>query len=198
MSDDALADRRRASEDDYFRKRDNALIEEMRKRADSDAARQRLSQRVGVTDEGVLRTLQTLGFSEETVPLLYLVPLVHVAWIDGTVSPRAAEYIIAAARGDGIDDRSVADHLLREWLRSKPSDGFFPDALDAIRSVLQQQASVERRRYIQTLLQHCATVAAASGGILGFGKVSHREREALDHIRRVLEQAPDHSEHRTA
>jgi hypothetical protein len=89
MSDDALADRRRASEDDYFRQRDNALIEAMRQQAATDATRERLSQRVGVTDDRVLRTLEALGLSEETVPLLHILPLVHVAWIDGTVSARA-------------------------------------------------------------------------------------------------------------
>jgi hypothetical protein len=34
MNDDALADRRRPSEDDYFRKHDNQLIEEARQRAE--------------------------------------------------------------------------------------------------------------------------------------------------------------------
>jgi hypothetical protein len=36
--------------------------------------------------------------------------------------------------------------------------------------------ATERGRYVQTLLEHCTTVAAASGGVLGFGKVSIRER----------------------
>ena len=92
MSDDALADRR-ASEDEYFRKRDSQLVEEMRRRAARDSARQRMSQRVGVADEDVLRTLEAFGFSEETVLLLHVVPLVHVVWIDGTVSPRASNHI---------------------------------------------------------------------------------------------------------
>lgn len=198
MSDDALADRRRASEEDYFRKRDNELIEQMRKRADSDAAPQRLSARVGVSDEDVLQNLETLGFSEETVSLLHILPLVYVAWIDGTASPRAADHIIAVAREHGIEAGSVADRQLAEWLGSKPPDALFLEALDAIKSVLQHRSSTERRGYIQKILEHCTTVAAASGGVLGFGKVSNRERDALDHVRRVLEHEPDRKEHGTA
>jgi hypothetical protein len=152
----------------------------------------------GVAEEGVLRALEALGLSDETVSLLHIVPLVHVAWIDGTVSARAADHIIVVARERKIEDKSEAYRLLAEWLGSEPSEALFPDALEAIGIVLQQQTSVERRRYVQTLLQHSATVAAASGGILGFAKVSNREREALDHIRRVLEHAPDHKEDRTA
>ena len=56
MNDDALADRRRPSEDDYFRKHDDQLIEEARQRAERDAARQRMSERVGTAANALLRT----------------------------------------------------------------------------------------------------------------------------------------------
>jgi hypothetical protein len=56
MNDDALADRRRSSDDDYFRKHDNQLIEEARQRAERDAARQRMSERVGTAANALLRT----------------------------------------------------------------------------------------------------------------------------------------------
>jgi hypothetical protein len=96
-------------------------------------------------------------------PCFHIVPLVHVAWIDGTVSARAADHIIAVAREHGIDDKSAGDRLLAESLGSKPSAALFPDALDAISMVLQQQTSVDRRRYIHMLLERCTIVAAASG-----------------------------------
>ena len=190
MNDDALADRRRASEDDYFRKRDNQLIEEARQRAERDAARRRMSERVGTADDAILRNLEALGLSEETVPLIHVVPLVHMAWSEGTVSPRVPQHIIEVAREHGIEESSEADRYLGDWLRNKPPVALFDGALLAIRTVLEQTTATERDRYTQKLLERCTAIAAASGGMLGLGKISGSERDVLDHIRDALEQTP--------
>jgi hypothetical protein len=170
MNDDALADRRRASEDDYFRKRDNQLIEEARRRAKRDAARQRMSERVGTADDALLRNLEALGLSEETVPLIHVVPLVHIAWSEGTVSPRVPQRIIEVAREHGIKESSEADRHLGDWLRNKPPVALFDGALLAIRTVLQQTTATERDRYTQKLLERCTAIAAASGGCSGLAR----------------------------
>jgi len=90
MSDEGLSDRRRASEEEYFRKRDQQLVEELRSQAEREAARARLSQQVGVADSEVLQHLETLGFTDQTVSLLPMVPLVHVGWADGSMARSAA------------------------------------------------------------------------------------------------------------
>jgi hypothetical protein len=191
MNDDALLLRRRASEEDYFRKRDNQLIEQLRIRAEREAERRRMSELLGVADENLLRTLEELGFSGDTVSLLYLVPLVHVAWIDGMVSPSASNHIIEAAREQGIAEGSGADRRLNEWLGSRLPPRFCSEALHALSAVLQQRPPTERRRSIHNLIERCVAVAAASGGILGFRNISKRERNVLDHIGRALEQTSD-------
>ena len=188
MDDDALAGRRRASEEDYFRKRDNQLIEQLRIRAEHETERQRMSEFLGVADQNLLRTLEGLGFSGETVPLLHIVPLVHIAWIDGMVSTSASNHIIDAAREHGIEEGSAADRRLSEWLGNRLSPGFCNEALHALSAVLRQRPATERRRCVQNLIEHCVAVAAASGGILGFWNISKRERNVLDHIGHALEQ----------
>ena len=190
MSEDALSDRRRASEEEYFRKRDQQLMERLRKRAEGATARDRLSQRVGVADEELLQRLESLGFSDETVSLLHIVPLVHVAWADGGVSPSASRRVMDASREHGIEEQSEAGRQLREWLERRPSDALFDAALQAIRTVLQQQSVTDRDRYTRTVLEQCTDVAAAAGGVFGFGKISSRERAILDRIRHVLEYPP--------
>ena len=187
MSEDTFSDRRRASEEEYFRRRDRQLVEQSRERAERDAARERLSQRVGVVDDEFVRRLEALGFSDETVPLLHVVPLVHIAWVDGVVSPSALQLIMHASQEHGIEEPSEAGRELKAWLESRPSDAFFDGALHAIRTVLQQQSAGERERYVRHLLEQCTGVAAASGGVLGFGKISRGERNILDRIRRELE-----------
>ena len=198
MNDDALADRRRTSEDDYFRRRDNLRIEDARRKAAGDAARQRMSERVGTADDALLRSLEALGLSEETVNLIHVVPLVHMAWSEGTVSRGVPERIIEVAREHGIAESSAADRQLGDWLRNKPPVALFDGALLAICAVLQQTTATERARYARNLLDRCTVIAAASGGVLGFGKISRSEREVLDHIREVLERTSRIGDHVTS
>ena len=189
MSDDGPSDRRRASEEEYFRKRDQQLVEHLRSQAEREAARGRLSQRVGVADDEVLQHLETLGFTDQTVSLLPMVPLVHVGWADGGMAASGAQRILEASRERGIEEVSEAGRQLREWLERRPPDALFDVALKAIGTVLQGQSSSERKRYVHNLLKQSTDVAAASGGVLGFGKVSKSERAILDRIRRELEPA---------
>jgi hypothetical protein len=189
MSDDGLSDRRRASEEEYFRKRDQQLVEHLRIQAEREAARGRLSQRVGVADDEVLQDLETLGFSDQTVSLLPMVPLVHVGWADGGMAASAAQRIMEASREHGIEELSDAGRQLREWLESRPSEHLFDGAPQAIRTVLQHQSISEPELYVRNLLTQSTDVAAASGGVLGFGKISKNERAILDRISRELESA---------
>jgi hypothetical protein len=131
----------------------------------------------------------TLGFSDQTVSLLPLVPLVHVGWVDGRLTPSASERILDAAHGRGVDEQSEAGRQLKEWLATKPSDGVLAGALHAIRTALRQQSVADRERYVRILLDQCASVAAASGGVWGFGAISKGERAMLDRIRRELDAA---------
>jgi hypothetical protein len=189
MSDDGLSDRRRASEEEYFRKRDQQLVEHARIQAEREAARDRLSQRVGVADDEVLQHLESLGFSDRTVSLLHLLPLVHIGWVDGGISASVARRIMEAAREHGIEELSEAGHQLREWLERRPSDVLFDGALRAIKAILQHQSFSERERYVRNLLKQSTDIAGASGGVIGFGKISNSERAILDHLRHELEAA---------
>jgi hypothetical protein len=93
----AWSDRGRAHEDEYFRRRDQELVESMFRRAEEEAAIQRLAAAVGVHDETTLRELQRLGYTADTAPLLYLVPPIEVAWADGLVSEAERNVVVAAA-----------------------------------------------------------------------------------------------------
>jgi hypothetical protein len=186
------ADRRRATEDDYFRKCDGELMEELRRREERDAARQRTIRRLGA-EAGCVQELEELGFTDSTMALLHVVPLVHVAWAEGIMSASAHRHLIGAARDLGIQQSSVADRQLTEWLRSRPSDALLGRALDALGTLLQRRTRSEQDDYVGTLLERCTAVASASGGVLGFGKISRAEREALDRIRRALSRRGEHT-----
>ena len=105
-----------------------------------------MSERVGTADDALLRHLEALGLSEETVSLIHVVPLVHIAWSEGTVSSRVPQHIIEVAREHGIEESSESDRYLGDWLRNKPPVALVDGALLAIRTVLEQATAIERDR----------------------------------------------------
>jgi hypothetical protein len=181
---DAFADRGRGLEEEYFRKREQELIEKLRRRAAAEAELHRLGEQSGVADEEILRDL---GYTPETVMLLHLVPLVQMAWAEGGVSDRERALIVEAARARGVEPGSPADRQLAEWLTSRPSERLFERTLRAIRAFLEARPAEEREASRRELLSYSTAIASASGGVLGFGAVSAEERALLARISSELE-----------
>ena len=186
---DAFSDRGRALEEEYFRKREQELIDKLRKRAAAEAELHRLGEQAGVADEEILQDLQDLGYTPETVMLLHLVPLVQVAWADGRVSERERALIVEAARARGVESDSPADQQLAQWLASRPPEVLFERNLRAIRALLEARPAAEREASERELLSLSTAIASASGGLLGIGAVSAEERALLARLSSELERA---------
>jgi hypothetical protein len=184
---DAFADRGRALEEEYFHRREQELIAKLRRRVQADAATQQLGEQAGVADAEILQDLQELGYTPETVALLYLVPLVQVAWAEGGVSDRERTLIVEAARARGIEADTPADAQLAEWLTTRPSEKLFEQTLRAIRAILESRPEAEREASRTDLLSYSTAIAEASGGVLGLRSVSSEERSLLARISGELE-----------
>jgi hypothetical protein len=181
-----LDDRRRGLEEEYFRKKEQELIDKMRRHHEEEVERRRLGEKAGVANEEILNDLRALGYTPETVMLLYLMPLIETAWAEGHVSPRERELIVKAARSRGIEAGSSADRQLNDWLTERPSKELFEKTLRAIGAILQARPPEEREASQRDLLSLCAAVASASGGIVGLRAVSEEERQMLAHITEEL------------
>ncbi len=181
-----LGDRRRAHEEEYFHKREQELIAKLQQRARDANARQHMAERSGVADAEMLSMLDGLGYTPETVMLLHLAPLLEVAWAEGGVSDRERALIVEAARTRGVEPGSPADVQLAAWLSTRPSADFFDKALRLVQAILQTQTEDEREAAERDLLTRSATIASASGGILGYGKVSPDELAVLERISNEL------------
>lgn len=178
---DGITDHIRAQEDEYFRRKDRELVEMLRK-ADEDAkARRALERETGLHDPDMLRELDLLGFTPDTIALLPLVPLLQVAWAKAGVSNAERTLILNLARARGIAEGSPADHQLKVWLDVKPSDDTFHKAARLIGAIVD---SPDHRVPVNadTLLEYCDRIAHASGGIFGIGVVSPEERAAIEEI----------------
>ncbi len=179
---DAFAERGRSLEEEYFHRKEREVIDKMRVRAAADEQRRRLGEKAGVADEEVLNDLQALGYTPETVMMLYLVPVIQTAWAEGGVSPKERELIVKAARSRGITEGTPCDQQLNMWLATRPSEEMFEKSLRAIRTILQAQPESAREASETDLLSLATAIAAASGGIVGFRAVSAEEQQILKHI----------------
>lgn len=181
-----LDDRRRASEDDYFRKKDRELIEKMRQAAEAERATTELRTRTGLSDPQLLNTLQELGFTPDTIAVLPFVPIVQMAWAEGGITPAERDLIVTLARERGITSGSPADALLLDWMTRRPSDAVFAHATRLVRAMLDAGGAQASAWSADDLIKYAESIASASGGIFGLGKVSAEERDTLGKITAAL------------
>jgi hypothetical protein len=178
-NNDAFDDRRKAQEEGYFRKKEQELIEQMRKRAEAEKERADISEVSGIVDTELLQSLQDLGLTRETVLLLHLVPLVHMAWVDGDVSTRERDLIFDVAAARGVVEGSVAHEKLGEWLSRRPAEDLFEKSMEIIGILIENQSDAAPKDLVELV----SRVANASGGILGLGRrVSGDEKALIERI----------------
>jgi hypothetical protein len=177
---------KRDHEEDYFRKQDRELIERMRKAAASDEAHRPLEARTGIQNPDLLREINALGFSADTVSLLPLVPILQVAWADAEISAAERALILEIARIRGIAEGSPADQQLARWLTQRPAPTVFAGAGRLVAALLAAGSGTAEELSADDLVKYCESIAAASGGILGLAKVSAVERDAIAQIQKAL------------
>ena len=158
----------------------------MRQAAAADQAQRALREKSGVQDAELLREIAQLGFDAETVSLLPLVPILQVAWADAGISPPERALIVEVARSRGIAEGGAADRQLSEWLDRRPAPDVFSRAGRLISAMLTAHGGSGESWSSDDLLQQCERIAAASGGILGVGKVSAAERAAIEQVQSAL------------
>lgn len=191
MSEKSLANRGRALEDEYFRKQDRELIEKLRRRSESEAEQQEMAASVGITDPQIMRSLVELGHTRETIPLLYLMPMVQVAWSDGSISKRERGLILEVAASHGLQADSPAHQQLRDWLDEKPSEEFLMKTLCLMAVILDSLPPDKQQISRRDLASYCTQVAEAQGSLLGRigigSNISTEERTLLDRVAAELE-----------
>ena len=187
---DMLGERGRVLEDEYFRRKDRELVERMQRAAREQQARDEMGRKTGLDDPALLTELQALGFTPDTVSLLPLMPLLHVAWAEGGVSDGERVALVKLARSRGIEENSAADSQLTAWLRTPPDDAVFAGALRLIAAMLDAKVGDPLGLDADQLVKQSQAIAQASGGIFGFiGRTSPEEHQLLETIARELKRA---------
>lgn len=177
---------KRDLEEEYFRRQNQELIDKMRRAAAADEARRALGAQSGISDPGLLKEIEELGFTPDTVGLLPLVPILQVAWAEGGVSPEERGLIVEVARARGIADGSPADRQLAAWMTEKPGPDVFNRATRLIGAMLSAHSNEPGAMTAEDLVKYAERIAAASGGIFGLARVSKEERAAIAQIEVAL------------
>ena len=180
MSTEFLGDRRK--EESFFAKPNEALLRRLRK-DEVARARKALSAASGITDDVVLERLIALDIGKETLPALFLVPLVAVAWADGCIDDKERSAVLSGAAELGLDDREASYQLLERWLADRPTPELLASwkgYIDAL-SVRLSQHALERLK--PELLHRARVVAEASGARFGAGhQVTSPETAVLEEL----------------
>lgn len=172
----------RSREEEYFWKKDQELIERMRRAAATEQANRDLGAKAGLNDPEMIQELQALGFTIDTVELLPLVPLIQIAWAEGGVSDAERQLVLKLARSRGVIEGSAADHQLSAWLASRPDTQVFTRATRLIRAMLSSSSPTQTGLTADDLVAYCESIAAASGGVLGMKRISAEERALISMI----------------
>ncbi len=181
-----LDDRRKALEDAFFQKENEALLEKMRQERDGEAARQALRAQSGISDESLLDALLAQGVNAESLAALSLVPVVAVAWADGKIDAAERKAVLEAAAENGLEPGQDAHKLLEGWLDTRPAERLFESWSNYASEISAGLSGTVRERFVEQILGKADKIARSAGGILGIGSVSSEERAVLDRLKAVL------------
>lgn len=182
MSEVTLEERGRALENQFYEKENHEKLAAMKSKLDTQKTRDELRKASGMTDDAVLEKLVQLGLRGNTIAALSLVPLIQVAWADGTIQSNERVAILQGAQGKGLEEGSAGYELLETWLQKEPGDDLF-QAWEAYIKALAAQLNDEQNRLLRNqIVGFAKMVAASAGGFFGIGKVSASEEKVLHRI----------------
>jgi hypothetical protein len=76
--------------------------------------------------------------------------------------------------------------MVTEWLGRQPGGDLYRFATDALKLRLARLDPDTRKRLVNTIIEDCNTVAAASGGVFGIGAHSNAESERIRELAKAL------------
>jgi len=187
MRKEFLADRRKVLEEPFFPRRNELLAWRFRKAEEAKARKDALSVASGITDDVILENLVALNIGKETLPALFLAPLVAVAWADGCIEDTERNAVLAGAAELGLSEQEASYQLLERWLVERPSPELltsWKQYIDAL-SVRLSQHALEALK--PELLRCARAVVEAAGGRFDTGqRVSSPGRAVLEDLETAI------------
>jgi len=181
-SGDAFKQREIGLEEAFFKERDRQLMEKLRGELSAFEEKRKVGHVTGIVEEHVLQSLVQAGVRAETLAAVALIPIIEVAWCDGTVAPEERDAVLNAAVAHGIHEDSASYALLQRWLDERPD----PQIIAAWKEYVHELARISPKETIaamkKNMVDRATRVAAAAGGFLGLSTISKHERAKIDEL----------------
>ena len=184
---DAFEARGTSFEEAYFRKKDADLVEKLRKVFQAKHDREELKRLTGITSEEVLDRLMGVEAKGEMLTAFKLLPLVEIAWADGTCDKREAEAVIQAAIKHGVPAHSQALERIKEWLHRGPNAEARKAWYMYAQELRKTLTPEELKTFREDLLKNAKDIAQISGGIMNtIFTVSGSEKQVMKKMTEAL------------
>jgi uncharacterized tellurite resistance protein B-like protein len=184
---DAFAERGRSSEEAYFRGRDQQLVDKLRKVFESNMDKEELRKATGIQNDEVLDRMVQVSAKGEMLTAFKLLPLVEIAWADGSLDKEERAAVMKAAIDSGVPRDGEVIKRLEEWLTRGPAEESRAAWYMFAGELKKTLSAAELATFRNDLVEYCKRVAQASGGLLGVAfQVSKNEQLVIDKVTKAL------------
>lgn len=183
MSHDAIDDRRKALEEQFFQQHEKELVQKMKDAAAKQSSREELQKLTGISNDQVLDTLADLKLGGAATLVMSLFPIIEVAWADGVIDAKERTVILDLAKTVGLEKDSPASAYLTKWLDEKPEPSWHTLWADYVKALVAKMKPDDKAMLKATVLGRARVVAEASGGFMGLAfRMSDAEKKVLEKL----------------
>jgi len=175
-----------ALENQFFSKVNQELLEKLRKQNEEQEQVVELKKITQISDEKLLNALVAHGLTAEKAAALKLVPMVLVAWADGSIDPAERHVLLECAQRCNIDSNSPSGQLLDHWFKTKPPEGMLETWCEYAKSLVGSMDTENAQKLKSSIMHQLRETATISGGILGWGAVMASESNVMKAVETAL------------
>ena len=187
MTKGGFSGRRNELEEKFFAERDMELLRALREKTATQERKNALAEASGVDDEDLIDQLDQFGITGETLAALSLVPLIAVAWADGSLDAKERRAVLTAAEQRGMEKEHAGYQLLNRWLGKKPETRLLDVWRGYVIALSPKLSEPARNALKDDLLGRARAVAEAAGGLLGLGnRVTKSEQAVLNELEQAF------------
>jgi len=177
---DLLNAREKAEEDIYFQSHDQELIAQIRRRIAHAEERRKLADAAHTDDSEIIDVLDQLGYTAETLPVLFLMPIIAKLWESGEIDARKRKAIEDLADSHGMPRGSEAFNRLGSLLTEKPRKELLEVNLLAAKALMVSLPENERKSAEDDILSLSKTLAKAGRGLFGLEQIPKLAQASIE------------------
>lgn len=187
LAADPFGERRKSLEEAFYKAKDRQLLDQLRHELSTLEAKKKLAHVSGIVEQRVLDQLVQAGVTAETLTAVVMIPIVEVAWVDGSLSTEERDSVLNAAIAQGITANSASFELLKSWLKDRPDPRIVSAWKDYVREAARLMPRIAVDELKHRMIIGATRVADSAGGFLGLATISRSERAKIDELSKAYD-----------